>query len=369
MRLVPISQCRPGMRLGKKVYNEEGLVLLGERVELTQGMIQRLSQFGVAHLYIEDRLTEDIVIRDPISDETRRFAMGVIRTNFKRIMMDSLPRKAVNQPYMGKAFKEALTMIIDDLCENPSAMIMLTDISVTDLYLYQHSLNVCIYATMLGLAAGYSQSDLTTLGLGALLHDVGKTKIPLDILQKPGKLHETEFEAMKRHAEFGFRMLKDEPNIPLLSAHCALQHHERMDGSGYPRGIRGEEIHDFARWIGLVDSYDAMTTNRVYRSALLPHEAMEILYTGADSLYEKDKVELFRDKVAIYPLGVTVTLNTGQTGVVVDVNSQFPQRPVVRIFQEPDGRTVDVPYEVDMSKHLALIVVGVGNVKLTETGA
>jgi HD-GYP domain-containing protein (c-di-GMP phosphodiesterase class II) len=145
-----------------------------------------------------------------------------------------------------------------------------------------------------------------------------------------------------------------------------LQHHERLDGSGYPRGIRGEEIHDFAKWIGLVDSYDAMTTNRVYRAAMLPHQAMEVLYTGADSLYEKSKVEHFRDRVAIYPLGATVTLNTGETGVVVDVNSQFAQRPIVRILEDQEGQTLKEPYEIDLSTHLSVIVTGIGNVQVAE---
>lgn len=366
MRLVPMDLCRPGMRLAKKVFNEEGFVLLADHVELSQGMIQRLGKYGIPHLYIEDPRTDDVVVRDPIREETRRLAMGTIRSHFKRIMMDSTPRRTVNQPFMGKAFKEALTMIIEDLSRNPSAMIMLTDMSVTDHYLYQHSLNVCIYATMLGLSNGYSQNDLAVLGLGALLHDIGKTKIPLDILRKPGKLLESEFEEMKQHAEFGYRLLKDEPNIPLLSAHCALQHHERMDGSGYPRGIRGEEIHDFAKWIGLVDSYDAMTSNRAYRAAMLPHQAMEVLYTGVDSLYEKSKVEHFRDKVAIYPLGATITLNSGETGVVVDVNSQSPQRPVVRILEDADGQALHDPYEIDMSKHLSLVVIGVGDVNVMQ---
>ncbi|GAA3401949.1 HD-GYP domain-containing protein [Paenibacillus hodogayensis] len=365
MRLVPIQLCRPGMRLGKKVFNEEGLVLLAEHVELSQRMIERLAQYGIAHLYIEDSRTDDIVANDPLRDETRREALGTIRTQFKKVMLDSAPRYSVGHSFIGKAFKEALTLIIDDLSQNPNAMIMLTDISVADDYLYRHSLNVCIYATMLGLSDGYSRSDLTMLGLGALLHDIGKTKIRMDVLRKPGRLLEEEFEEMKKHAEFGFKLLKDEPNIPLLSAHCALQHHERMDGSGYPRGIVGADIHDFSKWIGLVDSYDAMTSTRVYRKAMLPHQAMEQLYAGADTLYEKSKVEHFRDKVAIYPLGVTVTLNTGETGVVVDVNGQFPQRPVVRILEDADGQTIRQPYELDLSKQLSLIVVGVGDVKLT----
>ncbi|MDF2722594.1 MAG: histidine kinase [Paenibacillus sp.] len=363
MRLVPIGLCRPGMRLAKKVFNEEGCVLLAEHVELTQGMIQRLGNYGIAHLYIDDPRTDDIVVLDPISEETRRLALTTIRSNFKRIMMETTQRRAVNQPFLGKAFKEALTAIIDDLSVNTSAMIMLSDMNITDLYLYQHSLNVCIYATMLGLAEGFSPNELSVLGLGALLHDIGKTKVPLDILLKQGKLLQDEFDTMKQHTEFGFKILKDEPNIPLLSAHCALQHHERINGSGYPRGIRGDEIHEYAKWIGLVDSYDAMTTNRVYRQAMLPHQAMEVLYTGVDSLYEKSMIERFRDKVAIYPLGVTLTLSSGETGVVVDLNRQFPQRPVIRILEDADGQPLHTPYEIDLSKHLSLLVASVGEVK------
>lgn len=360
MRLMPLEWCRPGMRLAKKVFNEEGLVLLAEGVELTQTMLQRLGKYGVSHLYIADPRTDDIVIADPISEETRRMAIGTIRSHFRRIMMDALPRRAVNPPYFGKAFKEVIAAIIDDLSQNPKAMIMLTDISVTDLYLYRHSLNVCIYSTMLGIAQGYSRDELTTLGLGAMLHDIGKTKIPTELLHKPGKLQDDEYETVKKHTEFGFQLLKDEPNIPLLAAHCALQHHERMDGSGYPRGIRGDEIHEFAKWVALIDSYDAMTSHRAYRPAMLPHQAMEMLFSGVGNLYEQEKVELFRDKVAIYPLGLTVMLSTGETGVVVDINSKCPHRPIVRVLQDADGQDVAVPYEVDLSKHLAIVVAGVG---------
>lgn len=367
MRLVPIHLCRPGMRLAKKVFNEEGLVLLAEHVELSQGMIHRLGQYGIPNLYIEDWRTDDIVVTEPIREETRRVAIGAIRSHFSRIMSDSTVRRTGNQPFMGKAFKEALTLIVDDLSAAPSAMIMLTDMSVTDFYLYPHSLNVCLYATMLGLSEGYSRNDLTALGLGALLHDIGKTQIRPEVLRKTGELLEEEFEEMKRHTELGYRLLKDEPNIPLLSAHCALQHHERIDGSGYPRGLRGDEIHDYAKWVGLVDSYDALTSGRGYRTTLLPHQAMEALYAGAGTLFDAVKVERFRDKVAIYPLGATVTLNSGETGVVVDINSNAPHRPVIRILEDAEGQSVSELYEIDMSKHLTLSVVSVGDVKQMQT--
>jgi HD-GYP domain-containing protein (c-di-GMP phosphodiesterase class II) len=356
MRLLPISVCKPGMRLGKKIYNEEGLILLSEHVELTEVLLRRLVQHGIDFLYIDDPRTDDIVIPELLSDETRFTATRVIRTHFRRMMDDANKKKAVQAGMLSKDFKQILSMMIDDLSKHKDAMIMLTTMQITDHYLFQHSMNVCIYSTLLGLASGYNRDELMTMGLGALLHDIGKTKVDLQALKKPGKLTTEEFEEIKKHAMLGFQILKDEPNIPLLSAHCALQHHERLDGSGYPRGIHGVDIHEYARWIGLVDAYDAMTTHRVYRTAMLPHQVMEILYTEAGTKFETRKIEMFRDKIAIYPLGVTVTLDTGESGVVVDLNSAYPHRPVIRLLVNENGEDLREPYEVDLSKHLSVMI-------------
>ena len=170
-----------------------------------------------------------------------------------------------------------------------------------------------------------------------------------------------EYEEMKRHTLYGYEILKNEPGIPLVSALCALQHHERLDGSGYPHGLKGNEIHEYAKWIGLVDSYDAMTTNRIYRDPMLPHQAVEALYAGTGTLYEQSMVQLFRDKVAIYPVGMTVRLHTGEVGVVVDVNASYPHRPVVRMLYDEEGIRLHAPYELDLSMNLTSIIVGVND--------
>jgi HD-GYP domain-containing protein (c-di-GMP phosphodiesterase class II) len=347
------------MKLGKKIYNEEGLVLLGEHIELTQNLINRLGNHGIDFIYIADSRTDDIVIEDVLSDGTRIRAISEIRTTFRKLMDNSMKRKSTGFVELGKPFRDVMNLIIDDLSGHKDAMIMLTNMSVMDDYLFQHSLNVCIYSTMLGMAHGYTRDELMTLGLGSLLHDIGKTQIPLELLRKNAKLTDDEFSAIKKHAEYGFMLLKDEPNIPLLAAHCAFQHHERLNGSGYPRGIEGKDIHDYARWIGLVDSYDAMTTHRVYRKAMLPHQAMEIIFAGTETLYEKSKIELFRDKIAIYPIGLAVTLNTGESGVVVGLNKLVPQRPIVRLLTNENGEEISAPMDVDLSKKLSLMITGV----------
>lgn len=357
MRLISLSHCQPGMKLGKNIYNEEGRVLLSANMELTSTIIRRLDVFGIDFLYVFDDLTEDVTVPDMIREETRIKTMATIRSSFRSLMTDTHQRRSSNR--FDKDLKIALDMILEDLSSHKDGMIMLMNISLTDHYLFQHSMNVCIFACMIGMSKKYSREELATFGLGALLHDLGKTQIPQEILNKKGQLTKDEFEIIKKHTEMGYQILKNEANIPLLTAHCAFQHHERLDGSGYPRGIKGSEIHDYAQWIGLVDSFDAMTTHRVYRKTMLPHQAIEVIYTGSGTLYDKEKIEIFRDKVAMYPIGISVKLHSGEVGVVVGIHPSCPQRPIIRIIEDEYGQTLQAPYEVDLTKQLSAMIVDI----------
>lgn len=359
MRMMPISLCRPGMILAKKIYSDDGIVLLAEGVELTATLIRRLSECGISFLYVQDSRLDDVKVPELVSDETQRKALGTIRAAFREFIDQPSRRKTSTYPYIGKNIRQVMNLIMDDLSRNKDAMIMLMNLHTVDHYLYMHSMNVCIYATLLGMAYGYSQDQLVTLGTGALLHDAGKTQISMQVLLKPGSLSSEEYNEMKRHTERGYYLLKDEPNIPLLAAHCAYQHHERLDGSGYPRGLSGDQIHDFAKWIGIVDSYDAMTSRRIYRDAMLPHQAVEALYSGSGTLYDTAMLRVFRDKVAIYPIGVTVRLNTGQLAAVVDINSVCVHRPIVRVLTDEAGIDLKSPYDLDLSKHLTVMVADI----------
>lgn len=357
LRLIPVSSLQPGMKLGKKIYNEDGIILLSENAELSDAIIRRLRSHGLDYVYVADPRTDDVDINEPIEDETRRRALQEIRTSFRKLTEPAAKGKVYS--YLGKTFAGLVESIMDELSEREDAMIMMMNINSMDHYLYRHSLNVCVYTIMLGQIHGYSREELSLLGLGAMLHDIGKTKLPLELLNKPSKLSEEEFAQIKSHTEIGYRILKDEPGIPLLSAHCAYQHHERINGQGYPRGLKGNEISEFARWIAITDAYDAMTTHRAYRPAMLPNEALEVLYTGCGEWYEKSKLELFRDHVAIYPLGMTVKLNTGETGVVVKIHKSIPYRPVIRVLTDPLGADLKIPYDVDLVNELSITIVGV----------
>ncbi|TJY41496.1 HD-GYP domain-containing protein [Cohnella pontilimi] len=356
MRMLPLSLCRPGMKLAKTIFSDDGMVLLAQGKELSASFIKRLGDLGFGVVYIEDPRLEGVEVPELITEETQRKAIAAIRTAFKEFTEQPGRRSSVTYPYVGRSMRQMMSTIMDELSRNRDGMIMLMNMHSLDHYLYSHSLNVCVYSTILGMAYGLENDQLMTLGLGAMLHDIGKTQIPIEVLVKPGKLSDEEFRQIKRHTELGFQLLKDEPNIPLLAAHCAFQHHERLNGTGYPRGLKSDEIHEYAKLIAIADSYDAMTSHRVYRNAMMPHEAVEALYAGSGTLYDTKMLGLFRDKVAIYPIGVGVRLSTGHSAVVVDINSAYAQRPIVRVLTDEHGTDLREPYDMDLSKHLSVMV-------------
>ncbi|WP_434751999.1 HD-GYP domain-containing protein [Paenibacillus amylolyticus] len=356
MRLVHINLLQPGMKLGKRIFSEEGLVLLSEDVELTSRLIERLKDLGIGYVYIQDAATEDIIVPDMLQEDTKRRALVEIKQQFQHMSGFKSKNRIT---HFGKALSGVMNSILEDIGSQKEAMIMLMDMNSSDFDLYNHSLNVCVYTLVLGVASGYTRQQLMEIGLGALLHDIGKTQISSDILHKPSRLSDEEYKIIQQHTTYGHRILKDEPGIPLLAAHCALQHHERIDGSGYPFGLKGNEIHEYAKWIALADSYDAMTTNRVYRQALLPHQAVEVLYTGSGILYEQRMLEKFRDCVAIYPVGISVTLSTGEVGVVAAIQPRVPQRPLIRVLKDAEGQVLSAPYEINLATKLSVMITGV----------
>lgn len=165
MLLMPINKCHPGMRLAKNIYNEDGMVLLAVNVELTQRLIDRLFSYGIDYIYIADSRTDDVIQVDIIQDETRSRAVHEIRHTFKRVMEDSNKRGAVSYYDIGRNFRDVMNMIIDDLSAHQGAMVMLNNMNIKDNYLFQHSVNVSIYAIMLGISYGYSRESWRRLDL------------------------------------------------------------------------------------------------------------------------------------------------------------------------------------------------------------
>jgi HD-GYP domain-containing protein (c-di-GMP phosphodiesterase class II) len=352
------------MRLGKPVHTASGQVLINVNTVLTESMIRRLRQMGYDYVYIEEPETDDIRTEDAISPETRM----ALRTSLEQLIerIERIERKPkAGMLSVSRLCWDSVTMMIRDMKYVKDDTIMLKGIvppgrNQLKEHFIQNAINVCVYATMIGISEGYTGKDLMAFSLGGLLHDIGQLMLPSEILGKPSPLTAEEYELVKRHTVIGYEMLRHEPGMPMASALCALMHHERVDGGGYPNGFKGHEIHPFARWIGLIDAYDSMTNPRPHRKALLPTEAMEILYTQAGSLYDYDKVDRLRKKLAIFPVGMQVKLSTGQPGIVSRINPSFIHRPVVRVMTDESGMPLDHPVEIDLSRHLNVVISEVG---------
>lgn len=356
MRLVKTSSVVAGTKLGKAIYNETGKILVNKGVTLDGRMLNRLIQLGITYIYVNDKVTEDIEIKDPISDPLKKEAISTIVSSFQKIGDEPLSTKSFVLEKSVYEYKRVIQHLMKELTDNPDLMSILSDVCIHDNYIFTHSLNVTLYSLAVGMELKLKPQQLEAIGLGALMHDIGKVNIPKDILLKPGRLTDDEFELIKTHANEGFELLRNSHSVPLLVAHCAFQHHERLDGSGYPRGIREQEIHDYAKIIAVADVFDAVTSNRVYRQAMLPHQGLELLYSGADRQFQTKVVKAFQKSVAIYPIGITVELNDGRKGVVVQQNIALSDRPVVRILED-NGATVP-PYELNLEKELSLVITG-----------
>ncbi|MFC4768115.1 HD-GYP domain-containing protein [Effusibacillus consociatus] len=354
MRITQTAHLQPGDKLAKPVYSDTGQILVAANVELTSGMIKRLQELGVDAIYVSDPRTDDLVAEDSVSDETRQRATRIVYNTFSSMIEAKRWNRAISVSKLGTEFRKAFEDILYDLHSKKELMIHLSGIYSSSNYLYTHSVNVGIYSAALGMAIGFNRNRILELGIGAMLHDIGKTFIAQEILEKPGKLTPAEYEEIKKHTTLGFDILRDQPDIPLLSAHCALQHHERIDGSGYPRGLKGHEIHQYGKIVGLADIYDALISARSYRKAFLPHEALDIIFASSDK-FDLELMTKFRDHIVIYPVGMMVALSTGEKGVVVDINSKHPHRPIVRVLKNPKGENV-IPYEIDLSSHLSIMI-------------
>ncbi|MDR6549989.1 HD-GYP domain-containing protein [Paenibacillus qinlingensis] len=361
MIIVPTTQCQPGMRIGKAILSEQGRVMIGYGVELTQFMIRKLVLMGLDFLYIEDRETDDITIEESIHEETRALLRIVLSKIFSKFSATSSLHGSSNTAEISTLLFEGITRVIEDMRKGRHNLVSLTTLNMVpattlEQHFCQNAIHVCVYATKLGMLHGYSQKELTELGLGALLHDVGNIQLPAKLLLSRTKLTASEFVEIQKHTELGFHMLKEDMGIPLLTAICALQHHERINGSGYPHNLQGTQIHEYARWIGMLDSYDAMTHPRAYRNSIAPHYALEILYANAGTLFDIKKVTEFRNKVAIFPVGQGVKLSTGELGVVCRHNTHIPSRPVVRVLTNERGEKIKSPFEIDLSSSLHVMI-------------
>lgn len=358
MRFVPTGCIREGMILGKTLYNASGEMLLSEGKAFIPLYIERLQTLGINGVYIDDSISEDIEIQNVISDEVRNKAVQGVRNVFVHSVSDN-PSDKVQA--ITKA-KELVEEIMAEILKNRNLMVNMVDLKVFDEYTYYHSVNVAVLSTVVGVAIGMNQKDLFALGLASLLHDLGKVFIDKGILNKPDRLSTDEFGEIKRHPEFGYTYLRGMFEVPVKSSLGVLHHHERYDGSGYPNRLVKEQISLFGRIIAVADVFDALVSDRPYRKALLPSDAMEHIMGNGGLIFDPNIARIFSMKVAPYPLGTAVELSNGCVGLVVENYEGFGLRPAVKIIKEK-GRDV-TPYVINLltdTKCLNITITGISD--------
>lgn len=351
MRKVAIDFVNSGDILAKSIYGIDNIMLLKKGTILSCNYILKLKRLGFNSLYIEDGLIDDVIIDELISDETRNQAI---------ISIKNVTNKLKNNLTINiSILKNVVNDILDEVQSNRNMMACLNDICSYDDYTFSHSVNVTVLSLLIGMNSFYDRNKLLDLGTGVILHDIGKVQISPKIINKADKLTYCEYETVKKHTEIGFEMLHGNIDIKITSAHIAFQHHERYDGSGYPRGLKGKDILGFARIASIADVFDAMGNDRCYRKKLPLQEVYKYLSSESGKLFDPLILEKFIQRIAVYPQGIMVMISDGRKGFVVRQNCDEPEKPVVRLFWDCDGATMSQPKEVNLLNQPELSIIRV----------
>jgi len=350
MRLVPIECIKEGAFLGKTIYDNDGRILLRQGVILNNNYIDRIRQLGIFSLYINDEYSA-VEIEDIIKPELRQKSIKILKDSFLHIQ--HFHKK--NEEYFNSIFDIA-NGIIDELIGRKDLLVNLVDIKSIDNYTYQHSVNVAVLSLIIGIQLQLDKVELYKLSTGALLHDIGKVFIPKEIIQKKGKLLPNEYDLVKEHTIKGYNYLKNNIDISPVSRIIILQHHEKIDGTGYPDGKKGNDINKLARIVAIADVYDALTSDRPYRKAMSPNEAIEYILGSGQTHFDFEMVKAFAECIVPYPVGMLVRLSNNDVAVVEEIFPHFALRPIVKVIKSDN--VSDVGKVINMMSELDLVIKG-----------
>ncbi len=369
MKRIAIYNVKPQMVLAKEVYSRNGRLLLRKGTELNKQWIDRLVDFGIPTVYIEGNSEpEEILVENAGTASSRNRSKKVyvedvpdvisweVREEAERVVQEIMDDVKTGRLIKTNKARKVIENIVSQLINNRHIVGKLADIRILDDYTFAHSVNVCILSISTGIFFGYSKLRLRELGIGALLHDIGKMRVPDEILNKKGPLTDKEFEEIKRHTILGYELLSEHPEITSNAARISLQHHECFNGTGYPWGVKDIDIHEYSKIVAIADVYDALTADRVYKNAILPYEAMEIIIASSGYQFDPKAVKLFVENSEIYPVGSIVELSNGATAMVVNVNRALPTRPIVKLITDYSGKEIARDEEIDLMTNTTVFV-------------
>lgn len=332
MRYVRIQNIKPGMKLARPLLDEQGNILLNHGATISPLTYNRVHTMEIQGLYIDDEISYGIEIEDLIDPMLKRVALSDL----------------MNKRY-DKVLKFAYT-VVDDLKRKQSLQVNIIDIKNNKNYIYKHCVSCCIYSVVVGIAMGLTEEQLRSLAVAAIMHDIGKFDMSAELLSKKKTLTDAEKEFVKQHAQKGYDILTQMPEVSSVSRNAVLYHHENVDGTGY-FGISEERQTIVTKILHLVDVYDALTSIRQFREAYTPSEAIEYIMGNTGTMFDKEVVAAFTSKFPLYPIGSTIRLSNNEQGIVYS-NEINNIRPVIRTLE---GTLIDLSTDISYRN---VIIIG-----------
>lgn len=344
MILTPLSLIAPGSVTAMDVSIGAGRALVKKGVRLTQRDLDDLKRRGITHVYLEDGNELPTEPEGTISLATRQVALDAVTDLFEHI--EDFRRFNLSQ------VKMAAERMVEDILANEDINVQVQDIRQHDDYTFKHSVNVTALALALGRRVGLRRDDLLVMAMGGLMHDIGKKYVPSAVLNKPARLTPEEMREIELHTTKGFELLSQHTNTDPMIWAVALQHHEALDGTGYPDRRKAGDIHKLARMLQVVDQWDALRSVRPYKPAWSNSRVIHSLRTAAQKgKMDREYVDVFLKMVVPYPQGTVVQLSDGRLASVATVHRDTPERPQVLLLSGRDGR----PVPEDQRTHLDLL--------------
>lgn len=339
MRFITTEQIVEGMQLSKNLYDTNLKLLLRAGNTLSIRFIEKIKELGYQGIYINDDLSRDIEIQDIVFDDLRIEALSLVRDTcyhaYHYSKNNNKHAQEVDKNY--SAMMELSNKLITNIKLQSTEQINLLDLKIFEDYVVSHNVNVGILSLYLGNALGLSSVELQRLGVAGLLHDVGKMFLDPKILNKATRLTDEEHKIINMHSTYSYHYVKESYHIHPTTYLGILYHHEKLDGTGYPKGKSGNDIPLFSKIISICDVYDALTSNRPNRPPMLPSEAIEFLMANCGSSFDVDIVRIFMKKIAPYPKGIEVQLSNKEQGLVVENSMDLALRPTLRIYKDSQG--------------------------------
>jgi HD-GYP domain-containing protein (c-di-GMP phosphodiesterase class II) len=314
-----------GKQLLRDIHTTTGLLLVHAGAILDDKYL-RIIQDHRIELFQRDVRTINFAAEQELCREEVERATHKVQTYFEEIR--------ANQKVPIEDIRTDVMPHITQAAEHPHLFGLLNNLQAKDDYTYRHNIGVGILSALLGKWLGLCDQDVTELTMAATLHDIGKMRIPIEVLNKPGRLTEAEFDLIKKHPEFGYEMLQTTSGTSERDLLVALQHHERQDGSGYPYGIRGEEMDYFSRIVAVCDVYHAMSSKRSYHEPAPFYKILNQMEDNKFGEFDPHIVNVFIDRMMQMMVGNEVLLSDERIGLIVLINPSEPLRPLVKIGSE-----------------------------------